>query len=67
MLIKLVKGSYYYNKKTKETLRYDGWAMQLRENGYICWEDIPPLEQLEEVTWGVDEIPLQDFTMCECY
>lgn len=63
----LKKGDYYYDKVTHETLRYDGWAMQLWENNRVCWNDVPPLSQLEEVTWGTKAIPLQDFSGCEHY
>lgn len=63
----LKKGEYYYRKSTGETMRYDGWAMQLWQNGSVCWTDVPPLRELEEVTWGTKAIPLQDFSDCEHY
>lgn len=68
----LVKGNYYYRAKTGETLRYDGWAMQMWQRDYdgedrVCWDDVGDHADLEEVTWGTRAIPLQDFTDCEHY
>lgn len=72
-MIILEKGKYYYDKVTHETMRYDGWAMQTWATDVsdgiegICWMDVPPNENLEEVTWGTRAIPLQDFSQCEHY
>lgn len=63
----LVRGGYYYRKSRKETVRFDGWAMQLWESGSVCWDDVGSLDDLEEVTWGTPRIPLQDFSDCEHY
>ncbi len=63
----LKPGEYYFRKKDGTTMRFDGWAMQMWENGRVCWTDVPPLNELEEVTWGTKAIPLQDFSHCEHY
>lgn len=63
----LIKGEYYYHKKTNSTMRYDGWAMQTGEGGEMWWIDVPPLDELEEVTWGTKAIPLQYLSDCEHY
>lgn len=61
MVDKLIKGDYYYRKKTGETMRYDGWDMLMSDDGRICWDDCPPLDELEEVTWGTPAIPIHEF------
>lgn len=64
----LAKGDYYYCKTDHTTMRYDGWAMQFWDDtDMVGWCDIPPLDTLEEVTWGTKAIPLQDFSGCEHY
>lgn len=51
----LKKGEYYYCKTTNRTMRYDGRYMW-----YFDWDDVPPLDTLEEVTWGTRTIPLPE-------
>ena len=68
----LTPGEYYYRKKTGQTVRFDGWAMQMWTTDYegnarICWDDIGNLDELEPVTWGTKAIPLQDFSHAEHY
>lgn len=73
MVDNLETGKYYFRKSTNETMRYDGWVMQLWFDDWaddvprIGWDDVPPLSELEEVTWGTKAIPLQDFSDCEHY
>lgn len=64
---RLITGEYYYHKKTNQTMRYDGWAMQMWEGGRVCWDDVPPFNELEIVDWGTKAIPLQDFSGSEHY
>lgn len=69
--MKLETGKYYYCKTDHMTMRYDGYAMQAWfeyiGGSRIGWIDVPPLDTLEEVTWGTRAIPLQDFSECEHY